>query len=139
MSVQVVYFSKTKHSHRLAQAVAEALGVPAVDVRDWQSAPGTQALLLVSGVYAGRSAPEVLAFAGKLKPEDAGRVILLSSSASGQEQKDDLRHALARAGMRVDPRGFVCPGSFLFVRRGRPNQQDVDAAVAFARKAVEVK
>ena len=139
MPVQVAYYSKTKHSRRLAEAVAAALGVPAVDVREWQSAPGTEVLFLVSGLYAGRSAPEVLDFARRLKPEDAGRVILISSSASGLEQKDDLRRALAQAGMRVDPEGFVCPGSFLLVRMGRPNPRDVANAVAFAKKAVQAE
>lgn len=131
--VQVVYHTKTGHSKKLAQAVAVALGVEAVDTATWQARPGTPMLLLFSGIYAGKTAPQVLDFAHALRPLDAQKVVLFTTSASGQEQQEALRQALAQSGVKTAEKGFVCPGSFLFLRWGRPNQKDLADAVAFAK------
>ena len=133
MDVMVVYHSKTGHSRKLATHVAGALGTRAVDIRDWPGASQQTLVFLVSGVYGGKTAPEVLAFARGLQGSPI-KVALMTSSASGREEQKGLREALRAAGIRLAEERFTCPGGFLLFRLGRPNQADCEAAAAFATR-----
>ena len=134
MSIIVAYHTKTGHSRKLARAVAADLGTEALDIRRWK--PGLQAdtLLLFGGIYGGKSDGPMLVFARALRPRDVHRAVLFTSCASGKGRQGDVRTALADAGIEVEAAEFVCPGSFLMFRIGRPNARDIREAIAFARQ-----
>lgn len=132
MNVQVLYHSKTGHSRKIARAVAQALGVRAQDIRDWQEESPVDLLFLTGGIYGGKTDPGMLDFVPRLHPDHVARVALITSCASGQTRQADLRKALTVRGIAVEDEEFVCPGSFLFFRLGRPNQQDMSDACDFA-------
>lgn len=129
--VHVVYHTKTGHSRKIAAAVADALTVLAKDIRDCDPASLEGLLFIVSGVYADKTAPELLNFVKRL----AGRpvtAVLISSCTAGLTERKDLVNALRLSGIRMLPETFVCPGSFLFFRLGRPNLADRQKAADFA-------
>lgn len=133
MDAMVVYHSKTGHSRKLALRAAQALAIQPVDIRDWKN-PGRPVLVfIVSGVYGGKTAPEVLDFARSLAGSPV-RAALITSCASGREEQEDLRAALKAAGVSLLMERFTCPGSFLFFRLGRPNRADCEAAAEFAAR-----
>lgn len=134
MSAAVVFHSKTGHSRKIARAIARVLGQDSLDISQWKPGRRASLLFLVSGIYGGKSAKELLDFVGGLSPGDIGRVVLLCSCASAREEQNDLKQALAAAGIPLHPQRFLCPGSFLFFRMGRPNQEDLDRAVDFAQR-----
>jgi flavodoxin len=138
MDIQVLYHTKTGHSRKIAQAVAQAVGVQARDIAQWQEETGCDVLFLVGGIYGGKSDQKMLDLVPRLHPDHVARVVLVTSCTSGTTQQADLRAALLTRGIAVDSEEFLCLGSFLIFRLGRPNQQDLAEAGRFAlRKAQE--
>lgn len=136
MGVQVVFHSRTGHSRKLAAVAARALGVSAVDIRNFSLKEDTGLLFIVSGIYAGRADAPLIAFARSLRGGGL-KAALITSVAAGVAEQADLRGALAEAGVEVLPERFVCPGSFLLFRMGRPNEQDRQGAADYARRMAE--
>lgn len=136
MGVQVVFHSRTGHSRKLAAAAARALGVGASDIRNFSLKEDTGLLVIVSGIYAGRTDAPLLEFAAGLKGSGL-KAALITSAAAGVAEQADLRGALGEAGVEVLSERFVCPGSFLLVRLGRPNEKDRQAAAAYAKRMAE--
>lgn len=129
--VHVVYHSKTGHSRKIAAAVADALSVLAKDIKDCDPASLEGLVFIVSGVYSDKTAPELLDFVKRLSGYPVSAV-LVSSCTAGRTERKDLVNALLLSGIRVLPETFVCPGSFLFFRLGRPNHADRQRAADFA-------
>lgn len=136
MGVQVVFHSRTGHSRKLAAVAARALGVSACDIRKFSLQEDTGLLFIVSGIYAGRTDAPLLDFAAGLRGRGL-KAALITSAAAGVAEQMDLREALLKAGVEVLSERFVCPGSFLLLRMGRPNEQDRQAAAAYARRVAE--
>ena len=132
MKAQVVYHSKTGHSRKLAQKVAEALGTEAMDIRNWHGQDDSVLLFIVSGIYGGRSDRPLLDFAASLKGSGVKAAGMITSCAGGKDEPLDLRAALEKAGITILKERFVCPGSFLIFKRGRPNDADRAAAASYA-------
>ena len=63
MDIQVLYHTKTGHSRKIAQAVAQAVGVQARDIAQWQEETGCDVLFLVGGIYGGIFTPTEAALA----------------------------------------------------------------------------
>lgn len=138
MTIQVLYHTKTGHSRKIAQAVAQALGVEAQPVKDYQETGPIDLLFLVGGIYGGQSDRAMLDFVPRLHPDNVARVVLITTCASGKDYQTALRKALKVRGIPVDSDEHICPGSFLFFRLGRPNKEDLAAACDFALEKLSV-
>lgn len=133
MGVQVVFHSRTGHSRKLAAVAARALGTSAADIKNFSLREDTGLIIIVSGIYAGKTDAPLIDFAKNLK--GAGlKAALITSVAAGVAEQMDLREALAEAGVEVLGERFVCPGSFLLFKMGRPNEQDRQQAAAYAKR-----
>ena len=117
--------------------MARALGITPTDIADLREGAPADLLFVVSGVYGGKPAPQLMEFAPRLHPETVGRAVLITSCTSGRNTQDAFRQALLARGIPVDAEEHVCPGSFLIFRLGRPNQADLRAAADFALKKVQ--
>lgn len=138
MKTEVVYFSKTGHSKKLAQAVAEALSVEARDLSRQGAKIKTDLLFLVSGVYGGSPDPKVLEFIETMSPEDVKKVVLITSSM-GQKRQDVIRLALEKKLIPVMADEYTCKGSFLIFSMGHPTQDEIKGACDFALNAVKTE
>lgn len=135
MKYAVVYASKTRHSRKIAQAVAEALGTEAQDVKTAPRLAGVDLLLVVGGIYAGKSDPALVSWLSGLDPAQVAKVALMESCTSPKPYgQPELRTALAARGIPVLEEAFHCRGSFLFFAMGRPNREEIASAVRFARR-----
>jgi|LFRM01.2.fsa_nt_gb flavodoxin len=132
MNIQAVYHTRTGHSRKIAGAIARALGLEAKDIKDWPEDGQADLLFIVGGIYGGRSDTKLLNFISRLKPGSVARAVLITSCASGKDGQAQVRQALEGQGVPVGKREFICPGNFLFFRRGRPNQKDLADAADFA-------
>ncbi len=133
MDAQILYATMTGHSRKIAKAIAKETGLPLFDLKEKPVLPPCGLLLVISGIYGGASKPELLRFAADLPPEQAGRVALITSSAT-RAVPADLIGAFEKAGHRVDKDSFLCRGSFLFLAWGHPDKGEIRGAAEFVKR-----
>jgi flavodoxin len=139
MDITVLYTTMTGHSRKLAEAIASALSLKAVHIKDNPDLKGIDLLFFVGGIYGGQSQPETLDFIKGIDGTKVKKVVLLTDCASGNTKQTAIRDLLVKNGVDVDPDEFICKGSFLFfIRMGHPNQQDVANAIAFAKEKLDL-
>lgn len=131
MSVEVRYLSRGGNTKRLAEAVAKALDVRAKSVEEPVEGRA-DVVFLCASVYGGSPDKAVLNYV-KQNARDIGRLVVLSTSASGKSTHTRLKAAAEDMGVQVSDAYFHCPGAFLMLHRGRPNAEDCAKAAAFAR------
>ncbi len=131
MSVEVRYLSRGGNTKRLAEAVAKALDVRAKSVEEPVEGRA-DVVFLCASVYGGSPDKAVLNYV-KQNARDIGRLVVLSTSASGKSTHTRLKAAAEDMGVQVSEAYFHCPGAFLMLHRGRPNAEDCAKAAAFAR------
>ncbi len=135
MKVAVRYYTKTGNTKRLAEAIAEALGVEALPI----STPVTEradVLFLGNSYYAFSIDPEVRNFVRALDKSKVGKIVNFGSAAMLNSTYKKVKAEADRVGIPMDEREFHCKGEFKGIQKGRPNQDDLTAAAAFARKIV---
>lgn len=130
MNIEVRYLSRGGNTKRLAEAVADALGVKALTV-DAPMGGRADVVFLCASVYAGGPDQQVLTFV-RQNARDIGKLVVLSTSASGKSTHAKLRAAAEDMGIQVSDAYFHCPGAFMFLHRGRPNAEDCKKAAEFA-------
>jgi len=129
--IDVVYATKTKHSKKLAEAVAAALGVPAQNVMDQPKIGETDLMFIVGGLYGNESLPEMLDFVSGLDSGIIKNAALITNSLANAKGQDSVRSRLQGKGIPVVEE-FRCVGGLLFLRAGHPNKAEVQQAVDFA-------
>jgi len=138
MRIALVYFSRGGNTRKVAEAMAEELGVSAVDVKKEQPDVSDVDLLVVgSGTYGSRPGREMVAYLRSLKPVSGKKAACFSSCASGQASGtfETMKDLLSSKGYsNVDC--FTCLGKWLmgFSRRGHPSEEELAHAREFARK-----
>ena len=135
MKVAVRYYTKTGNTKRLAEAIAKAVGAEALPI----STPVTEqadVLFLGNSYYAFSIDPEVRDFVRVLDKSKVGKIVNFGSAAMLNSTYKKVKAEADRAGIPMDEREFHCKGEFKGIHKGRPNQDDLTAAAAFARKIV---
>lgn len=134
MTSIIVYRTKTGHSRKIANEMAQALGIEAIDLKQQPQIPPVDQLFIVGGIYGGSSNPDLITFAESLSAQQVKKAALITSCASRKFFQKEVRAALIAQGIEVATEEVVCWGSFLIYGWGHPNQQDFSAAIAFAKK-----
>ncbi|MGD0451097.1 MAG: flavodoxin domain-containing protein [Candidatus Bathyarchaeia archaeon] len=138
MKIALVYFSRGGNTRKIAEAMAEELGVTAVDVKKEQPDVSDVDLLVVgSGTYGGKPGKEMVAYLENLKPVASKKAACFSSCASGDASKtlQTMKDILSKKGYsNVD--SFSCLGKWLMglSRRGHPSDEELAHAREFAKK-----
>ena len=135
MVVEVRYFSRGGNTLRLAEAVAEAMNVQPLGV-DQPMTGRADVVFLCASVYGGLPDPSVTTFV-RQNARDIGRLVVLSTSATGRSTYGRLRAAAEDMGVAVSENFYHCPGAWTLFHRGRPNRDDCERAAAFARAQLE--
>ena len=131
MRVEVRYLSRGGNTKRLADAVAAALNVPALGV-DRPMEARADVMFICASVYGGGPDPAVVTFI-RQNARDIGRLVVLSTSASGKSTYAKLKAVGEDMGVAVSEVYFHCPGAFMVFHRNRPNAEDCRRAAEFAR------
>jgi len=135
MKIAVRYYTKTGNTQRLAAAIADAVGTPALPI----SEPMTEkvdVLFLGNSYYAFSIDPEVRSFIRSLDRSLVGRIVNFGSAAMLNSTWKKVKAEADRCGIKMDEREFHCRGEFKGIHKGRPNEEDLRAAADFARKIV---
>ncbi len=135
MKVAVRYYTKTGNTKRLAEAVAEAVGVEALPL----SCPVDEKvdiLFLGNSYYAFSIDPEVRGYVENLDKNKVGRIVNFGSAAMLNSTLKKVKAVAEKVGIPVDDREFHCRGEFKGLHKGRPNEEDLKAAADFARSVI---
>ena len=136
MKIAVRYYTKTGNTKRLAEAVAKAAGVEALPISTPVTEP-VDILFLGNSYYAFSIDPEVRTFIRGLKKETVGKIVNFGSAAMLNSTWKKVKAEADKIGIPVDEREFHCKGEFKGIRKGKPDESDLQAAAEFARKIIE--
>jgi flavodoxin len=137
MITKIVYCTKTHHSQKIAEAIAEGLKLTAENVNGKPILKKVDLLLLIGGIYGSKSLPEMIQFVESLDQDSVKKVALVTSCVSNRIQQTAVRNLLMNKGIIVVDE-FVCKGSFLFFGLGHPNKTDLENAVKYAKEVTGV-
>ena len=135
MKTAVRYYTKTGNTKRLAEAVAQAIGVEALPL-DAPIQEPVDVLFLGNSYYAFTIDPEVRAFIQKLDKEKVGKIVNFGSAAMLNSTYKKVKAEASKVDIPVDEREFHCKGEFKGVHKGRPNDEDLKAVAAFAKSII---
>lgn len=131
MQYQVIYFTKTGNTKKVAEAISSELGVKAEDVKEAKLNKDTL-VFLGSGKYGKKPGISMMKFIqdNNFKSRD---VALFGTSGSGQGlEVNEMENALTTKQACIKGK-FFCKGKFLFANRKRPDDNDLDEAKKFAK------
>jgi flavodoxin I len=132
---EVIYYSMTGNTRKVAEAIAEELGVAAESVRTKDRLADDSFVFLGAGLYGPLRA---LGFKRFIDRNDfqGRKVALFGTSGEGKgKEVGALEEAVTAKGAEVTGR-FFCRGRFLFlVNPTRPSSSDLEDAKRFAREA----
>lgn len=137
ITIYLVYTSLTGNTRRLAEAMAETLGVEARKVKGVSTVDGVDLLFLGSGVYGGRPARSMREFLRKLPSLEEVKVALFGTYGTSPHQLDTLAGLVQEKGGEILGR-FSCKGRDWFalglIGRGHPSPAELEAAASFAQQ-----
>lgn len=135
MNIAVRYFTRSGNTQKLAKAIGDAVGVEAKVV----SVPleeHTEVLFLGSSVYAAGVDDAVKRFIAENK-EKIGKIYNFSTAALAASTYKQVEKLAKEHGVAMAAEEFHCRGSFAFMHRGRPNEQDLRDAAEFAKGIIK--
>ena len=135
MKIAVRYYTKTGNTQRLAEAVAGAVGAEALPLSAAIEEP-VDILFLGNSYYAFSIDPEVRDFLRSLDKSKVGRIVNFGSAAMLNSTWKKVKAEADKAGIPMDEREFHCRGEFKGLHKGRPNEDDLKEAAAFAKAVV---
>lgn len=133
MKYAVRYYTKTGNTKRLAEAIAKELGVEALPVSEKVNEK-VDILFLGNSYYAFDIDPEVKAFVSALDKEKVGKIVNFGSACLLNSTYKKVKAVADKAGIAMDEKEFHCRGEFKGIHKGRPNEDDLQAAVEFVRQ-----
>ena len=131
MTFAVRYYTKTGNTKKLAMAMAAVLGVEALPISEPVTEP-VDILLLGNSYYAFTIDPEVRQFIRSLDKSKVGAIVNFGSAAMLNSTYKKVKAEADKVGIPMVEREFHCRGEFKGIHKGRPNEDDLKAAAAFA-------
>lgn len=132
MKYAVRFYTKTGNTKRLAEAVAEELGVEALPITEPITEP-VDVLFLGNSYYAFSIDPEVRSFVASLSKDKVGKIVNFGTAALLKSTFKKVKAEADKVGIPMDEKEFHCRGEFKGLHKGRPNEDDLRAAKEFAR------
>ena len=133
MTYAVRYYTKTGNTKRLAEAMAKELGVEALPISEPVNEK-VDLLFLGNSYYAFDIDAEVKQFVASLDKEKVGKIVNFGSAAMLNSTYKKVKAVADKVGIPMDEKEFHCKGEFKGIHKGRPNEEDVQAAVEFVKQ-----
>ena len=140
MKTDVVFYSATGNTRKIAAAIAEAAKCEARQAQQDPPVIDADIIFVGGAVYATSDHdihPSIRLFADRLKSASySGQVALFATGFSRSDAIGRLRQAFRDRGLKVADESFFCKGKFLLFMQGHPDKQDLAEAKAFASKVI---
>ena len=131
---KVVYYSRGGNTKKLADTVAEEIGVSAVSVEEYDLTDKADTLFVGTSIYVGKMDSKMRTFLEKLDSSNVKKVVVFGTGAGEKSALDEVKSILEPLRIVVSEAYFHCKGSFLLANRGRPNEEDLEGVKKFTRK-----
>ena len=135
MKTAIRYYTKSGNTQKLATAIGEALELSTASI----TVPleeKVDLLLLGTSYYAFDMDPEVKQFLRDNK-DKIGKVSSFGTSAMMKSMAKPMKKVTDALGIELADSEFHCRGSFGPANKGRPNEEDLKAAQAFALSLIK--
>ena len=132
MKFAVRYYTRGGNTKRVADAIAEELGLEALDIS--HPVEDVDVLFLGNSMYAFTVDKNVKDFVGRLTVKNVREIVNFSTSASDTSTHKKVAKCLKDKEIKINPEHFSTPGAFLKMNKGRPNKEDLLKAREFAKK-----
>ena len=136
MKIAVRYYTKTGNTKRLAEAIANAVGVEGLPISTPVTEP-VDVLFLGNSYYAFSIDPEVRKFVQGLDKKLVGKIVNFGSAAMLNSTYKKVKAEADKVGIPMDEREFHCKGEFKGIHKGKPDEADMKRAAEFAKKVIE--
>lgn len=130
----VIYYSMTGNTKKMAEAIAEELGITAVSVKDAAGIPSDGVLFMGSGSYGSKPGEDMTKF---IESHDfTGRKVAVFGTSGGGAGKETqaMADALKQKGADVLGSYFTTGVFLVLLNSGHPDSKDLDGARAFAKE-----
>ena len=135
MKIAVRYYTRSGNTEKLANAIAEALGVQAEPVTEALHEK-TEIVFLGCSYYAFDVDEAVKKFITENK-DRIGQIVCFGTSAMMKSTHKPMKKVCDAAGVSLADKDFHCRGSFGPVHKGHPDKQDLTNAAAFAKMVID--
>ncbi|MBR4357245.1 MAG: flavodoxin [Butyrivibrio sp.] len=133
MTYAVRYYTKTGNTKKLAEAIANELGVEALPISE-QINEKVDILFLGNSYYAFSIDPEVRDFVRSLDKNKVGAIVNFGSAAMLNSTFKKVKAEADKVGIPMMDKEFHCKGEFKGLHKGRPNSDDLNDAAKFAHE-----
>ena len=134
MNIQIRYYSKSGNTKKVADAIAQELGITA-ETTEKNLDGETDILFIGSAVYGGKIDEKMRSFLESLDGS-VKKTAVFSTAMADNTPYTEIKQILDAKGIPLDETTFHCRGKFLFFNRKRPSEEDLNNARAFAGKIV---
>ncbi len=133
MKFAVRYYTSTGNTKKLADKIAETIGVDAFDTTIPVS-DDVDVLFLGSSVYAAGVAKEIAEYIDNLNTNII--VVNFSTAAIIKSTYKQVSKLLEKKGIKLYEKEFACKGQFKAFLKGKPDENDLKNAADFAAQIV---
>ena len=135
MKAAVRYYTRSGNVKKLADAVADELGVESLDVSAGLD-ERVDVLFLGSSVYGTNVDEAVKKFLAEVDPDKIGKIVNISTAAIISSTYDRVKKLAEERGISMSHHEFHCRGRFLMMHKNHPDEADLAAVRVFARKVM---
>ena len=134
MKIAIRYYTQTGNTKKLAEAIAEELGVAAKPVSE-PLEEKTELVFLCNSIYWAGIDKSVKGFV-RDNADKIGTLINVSTAALIESSYGQMKKLAADAGVKLCEKEFHCRGKFSALHAGHPDEADLKAVRKFARSVI---
>lgn len=136
MKFDIRYYTETGNTKKLADAISEVVGVEAKTIQN-PITEEVEVLFLGTAIYAFGLSKEVKEFLSSLDNKLVKKIVVFSTTAISKKARNMVEKLTKNLGIVVDEKNFYCKGSFKFLNKGRPNENDIASCKEFVTEYIK--
>jgi flavodoxin len=133
---EVVYYSMGGNTRKVAEVLAEELGTTAKNIKSVDTLPEDAFIFLGSGCYGAVLPKDISDFIERNHLKGKKIALFTTSAFAMKKEIEVMEKQIIDKGVQLTGH-FDCFGQFVALRRGHPNQEDLEKAREFARSMIE--
>lgn len=134
MNIEIRYYTKSGHTKKLADAIADELNIPAKTINE-EITEDVDILFLGSSIYGNSIDPALTTFFNNINV-NIGLIVNFSTAGSIESTYDKIKELADLYEIPISSKEFHCPGEFVGMNIGRPNNSDVENIKEFVHNFI---